>query len=186
MGITQFDEWVSQANIRERSQMKKLAGAQIAIEADHYLERLMNVPPTKEPLLSAIGGLPFALENTVNSHIAAWRAEEIKPFFVFSGLDGYKQDDVLEDAERNRDTHSQAWNMYEHQQPQEAVNTFGKSGAIKPKHIARFMQTILRKAGVPFMVAPYSAWAQLAFLEYVRCVINRYSVMGDDAHHHQN
>lgn len=165
MGVFQFEEWVSNANLRERSHFKTLKNASVAIEADHYLSRLMSVPPTKEPLLSAIGGLPFALRNTVASHLQILRDEGIKVFFVFNGMDGYRQDDVMEDAEKNRETHQNAWNMYEHQQPQEAVNTFGKSGAIKPGHIARFLQSILREAGVPFMVAPYSAWAQLAWLE---------------------
>lgn len=128
MGIRSFDDWVSSSGLRERSQLKQLANATVAIEAEQYLERLMNVLPTKEPLLSAIGGLPFALRNTVVNHVDIWRTHSITPFFVFSGIDGYKQDDPVATAEEGERMNEDAWKLYESGQPQEAVNTFGRSG----------------------------------------------------------
>lgn len=128
MGIRSFDEWISSSGLRERASMKSMNNATIAIEAEHYLDCLMKVAPTKEPLLSAIGGLPFGLKSHIVNHIGVWRAHGIAPFFVFAGIDGWKQDDTVADAEENGRINSEAWGMYEQGHPQDAVNTFGKSG----------------------------------------------------------
>jgi hypothetical protein len=164
--IRDFEEWT--APMAEVARMSTLSGATIGIEASDYLDRLdkFHVPVVhplvvKEPLTPALGGTPFGLKPIFRATIAAWRAQGITPLFVFSGLNVGKSDTALAEALRNSQTHSDAWALYDKNDPNNAVDTFRKSTAVAPESLFRLLQTILREEGVEFIVAPYGASAQV-------------------------
>ncbi|KAJ9637908.1 hypothetical protein H2199_007403 [Coniosporium tulheliwenetii] len=186
--INGFEEWAT--SLSEWYEIEQLSGAVIAIEAADYLNNLIRNSNTIEALLPALGGLPFSLRGYVLKDISILRSHGINPVFVFSGLDVGKDDNKRDAAFRASDEaariHASAWLQYDQHKPEEAVKTFKESGTqeeaaahalkvladlflavVKPEDLFRYLQKILREAGVPFQVAPYSALAQQRKLAYL-------------------
>ncbi|KIW03801.1 uncharacterized protein PV09_05102 [Verruconis gallopava] len=169
--ITQFAEW--SANIAETAALSTLSGSSIGIEAAEYLNRIQDfkLPPSQtagvqpEPLLPALGGVPFGLARVVRIHLEIWRRHGIKPVFVFSGLNLIKDD--FEPSEQAARKLEEAWRFYDANNALAAVETFKTSGAVKAHDLYRFLQTILREENIAWMVAPYMASAQLYYLAKV-------------------
>lgn len=181
--INSFDVWAQASNVLENSRLDELTGTVIAIEAAHYLSnRIFNDPQWREPLLPALGGVPFAMKRLVEGDLRKFKEHNITPIFVFGGLDvGKKDNTVFEASKKASSTCEAAWELYNQHQAQNAVDTFGNSctqpmayraligaadgevAAIRPGDLFRYLQSILRQAGVRFQVAPYSAWAQVSW-----------------------
>lgn len=100
----------------------------IGIEAAYYLDRLLNTPPSKEPLLSALGGFPFALKTHIENELETMQSLGIKPLFVFSGMDYVAKEKPSRELSDSVRLNSEAWSLYNQQSPVEAVETFGNSG----------------------------------------------------------
>ncbi|KAI9820963.1 MAG: hypothetical protein M1832_003435 [Thelocarpon impressellum] len=163
MAIRTFDDWAA-----ARAQTHPLGGLKdsvIGIEAAHYLQRLLATPPSKEPLLSALGGFPFALKSHIENELDSMQAAGITPLFVFSGLDVGPKHQPSRDEGLAARANTLAWELYDQHEPVKAVETFGDSGSVKPYSLFRFLQRILRDRKIEFMVAPYNACGQLAYLE---------------------
>ena len=121
-----FDEWATPS--LQPYPLAAIKDTVIGIEAAHYLDRLLNNPPSKEPLLSALGGFPFALRTHIENELEAMQSFGIKPLFVFSGMDfaaREKRTREMSDAVR---ANSEAWGLYNQHQAVRAVETFGNSG----------------------------------------------------------
>lgn len=169
--ITQFNEWSS--GLAETSGFSGIHGATVGIEATEYLNRIQDFklpltpegqqqPVQNEPLVPALGGLPFSLGRIVNAQLDTLKKHGIKPVFVFSGLNLQKDDFApSEAASRKLD---EAWRHYEANNAQMAVEAFRTCGAIKAQDLFRFLQSILKEREVPWVVAPYTATAQVMHL----------------------
>ena len=125
--IQSFDAFTE--GLLERGDLEELSGLSVAIEAAEYLRKKLYTAPTKEPLLPALGGLPFALKKTVLADLAEWKKAGITPVFVFSGLDLGKNAASFEKSEIASQTNRQAWESYGQNDAEGAVKTFGDSGA---------------------------------------------------------
>ena len=155
----------------------------MGIDAFHYLDLHLNHYATKEPLLIALGGFPFALKSNIEREIQALKTLGITCVFVFSGLEfGKKEHSFAAQAESARAL-DQAWNFYDQQQAEQVVDAFSAAGwsriclateslltliplgSAKPDSLFKFLQRILHEQGVEFMVAPYSAAAQVSLAE---------------------
>jgi hypothetical protein len=164
--ITQFKEWSE--NLQENAAFSSIAGSTIGIEAAEYLNRIQEfrLPRDKtagvqpEPLLPALGGVPFGLARVVRIHLEIWRRYNIKPIFVFSGLNLLK--DSFAESEQASRRLAEAWTYYDANNAALAVETFKESKAVKATDLFRFLQTILRENSVAWMVAPYTASAQVS------------------------
>lgn len=176
-----FDEWVNP--LTQYSSIDQFNGTVIAIDAAHYLNHLLydaTFTRFREPLLPALGGQPFVLKAHLQSEVHGLRQYGITPYFVFPGLDYGKKGNVGRGYEESLRLIGEAWNLYRSSQPGAAVETFGRSGkhrsaypeyrntrlicllgAIKPEALFRFMQSALQELEVEFVVAPYSASAQV-------------------------
>ena len=100
--IRDFEIWNN--NLGEASQLDELRGQRVGIEAAHYLQhRVLNHPHVKEPLVPALGGLPFGFEPHFKNDLEKFAASGVEPFFVFSGLDIAKQDKKAGKVERKAD-----------------------------------------------------------------------------------
>jgi len=124
--IHDFEGW--SASRVERSPLSALGGAVVAIEASFYLERLLTSRPSKEPLLAALGGTPFALRTHIENELEVLKSENITPVFVFGGLDVGKAYDPFAASNDAVRANVKAWELYDAHQPEPAVETFGNSG----------------------------------------------------------
>jgi hypothetical protein len=163
--IRQFDEWT--ASLAEFNNFDTITGATVGIEAADFISRLHQFPvpnidrPIKESLVPALGPIPFGLRSVVRNAITVWKAHGIIPYFVFSGLDVGKRDTSFEASEKAALINDQAWSLYYSSDATQSVNTFGRSDAVKPEDLFRYLQKVLREEEVKFIVAPYGAWAQV-------------------------
>ena len=123
--IHDFETWATPR--REINPLSDLAGTVIAIEADFYLDRLLNTT-SKEPLLAALGGSPFGLNEQIKSELRALQDADITPIFVFKGLDSGRRSDQFKEAGDVALANAEAWDLYSQHQAERAVETFGNSG----------------------------------------------------------
>ncbi|KAJ4268290.1 hypothetical protein NW762_002353 [Fusarium torreyae] len=160
------DSWINdQASTHDISELE---GCAIAVDATYYLGQLLETPPAHEPLLSALGGLT-GVEAHINQNLDLWAKFEIVPFFVFDGQPVTGQDDITLDRglQANKKT-DEAWNLYSQGAAEEAVTTFGTSpGAFNIQKLYPLLQAVLESRELHFLVAPYTACAQLAYFDMV-------------------
>ncbi|KAK7192192.1 XPG domain-containing protein [Paraphaeosphaeria sporulosa] len=162
--IRDFQTWNN--TIGEASQLEDLRGLRVGIEAAHYLDhRLLNRKSISEPLVPALGGLPLGFWLHIEEDLDKFATLQIEPFFVFSGLDIAKQDDPFRARQEGAAVNANAWHLYDSHEAEKSVHKFGQSPYVTPEDLFGALQTVLTKKKIPFMVAPYSAWAQLSYLE---------------------
>lgn len=182
--IAGFNEWAGAAQLGHTLPLEQLRNHRLGIEAEDYINNILINPPTREPLLPALGGLPFSLEDTVKNHLSSLSQHGIEPYFVFSGLSYTGQENKLQASLKAAKTVANAWELYGNSQPEHAVSEFGtlcthdfpcypRSGSCSPDehplgtldvdNVYRYMQFLLKKHGVSFLVAPYSAAAQVCW-----------------------
>jgi len=123
-----FDSWST--NRSETNTFSDLEGARIGIDASFYLNRLLSQSPSKEPLLPALGGLPFSLRANIENELQVFTNHNITPLFVFNGLDLGKRYQPFRASDNASRLHKEAWNLYDQRNSEKAVDTFGKSGMI--------------------------------------------------------
>ncbi|THZ36588.1 hypothetical protein D6C87_09066 [Aureobasidium pullulans] len=161
--ISGFNEWAASAQLGHTDSFVELNDRRLGIEAEDFIANILTTAPTKEPLLPALGGLPFALEEIIIQQVTTLKDHGCEPYFIFSGVVSNGQEERLQSAIRATKSIAKAWDLYGASQPEYAVTEFGTlSGTINVENIYRFVQDILRKNGVAFLVAPHSACAQLA------------------------
>jgi hypothetical protein len=120
-----FDEWANQ--LIEQSNLDELHGTNIALDAGHYLQSFLRDNP--EPLLPAVGGLPLAMKQVVQSELEFLKKCNITPYFVFPGLDAIgKKTDLFDASDRAIRVNGAAWSLYDQHQAEQAVAKFGESG----------------------------------------------------------
>ncbi|KAG9961067.1 PIN domain-like protein, partial [Aureobasidium melanogenum] len=161
--ISGFNEWAASAQLGHTDSFAELNERRLGIEAEDFIANILTTSPTKEPLLPALGGLPFALEETITNHVGVLRSYGCQPYFIFNGVTSNGQEERLQAATRATKSIANAWELYGASEPERAVAEFDTlSGTINVDNIYRFVQNILRKHDVDFLVAPHSACAQLA------------------------
>lgn len=126
--IYEFDQW--SANRVDTNQLSDLADSVLAIEASWYLDRLLNTGPSQESLLAALGGLPFALRAYVEDEFSTLQAHNIRPLFIFNGLNVGRKHAVFQHGESVSVVIEKAWDLYNQKDAQKAVDTFGSSGML--------------------------------------------------------
>ncbi|KAF9884592.1 hypothetical protein FE257_001414 [Aspergillus nanangensis] len=162
MPIRLLDDWlVSRTSSLPLSVLK---GSVVGIDASHYISQHLLHPSTREPLLVALGGFPFALKSNIERELQAFKELGIGCLFVFEGLDFGTKDQRPHVSPESVRAFEQAWDLYDQQHADKVVDAFSGAGTPRPKTLYRFLQRILRQNGVDYLVAPYSAAAQLSNL----------------------
>ncbi|QGA18185.1 hypothetical protein EYB26_005869 [Talaromyces marneffei] len=166
--IRALDDWAtSRAYTLALSSLK---GTVIGIDATYYLYQHLHHPSTREPLLIALGGFPFALRANIERELKELKELGIGCIFVFDGLQFGVEDSqnrVRTDSRRADSARAfeQAWDLYDQQQADQVVDAFSNAGNPEPVEFYRFLQRILYENNIDFFVAPYSAAAQLKYFE---------------------
>jgi hypothetical protein len=124
-----FKEWATTEGVTISGPIEQLRDKRLVIDAEDWLDTLLTSQPYREPLLPALGGLPFALRKHVNTHIAKYREAGITPTFVFNGLDLACRDRATITRESRLAARSldEAWRLYSESKADDAVAEFGKS-----------------------------------------------------------
>ena len=124
-----FKEWVRAEALEETSPLEEFRGTCIGIDADDYLTTLLSTAHTREPLLPALGGLPFALEKHVDQDLANFRNMGIRPLFVFNGVQVASRDRAMvrRESQKLAKMLDDAWAIYDQGRGEDSVNAFGKA-----------------------------------------------------------
>ncbi|TKA73403.1 hypothetical protein B0A55_04286 [Friedmanniomyces simplex] len=162
-----FKEWAQSESLEYNGKIEQFRKSCIAFDAEDYLDTLLTAALSREPLLPALGGLPFALQKHVDDDLQRFRDAEIKPVFVFNGLQAASKDGamVAREAKRAAKVLDDAWSIYDQGRGEDAVNAFGKACTYKTDHISRWLFAHLHKAGISVQTTPYSAAPQLVYMQ---------------------
>ncbi|KAL5513024.1 hypothetical protein ACEPAH_3422 [Sanghuangporus vaninii] len=167
MPIKHLDAYLSERKHVQTLPLSTLSDSRLGIDAAHYLQLLLDTPPSREPLLAATGGAPLALVSRLESDLRVLEKLRIKPVFVFPGLIPNKKirpQLQQEYAESIRDRQA-AWGKYENGQEDAATKLFEARANIVQWDIWRMVLRIFRHRNVEYLVAPYVSWAQLIYLQ---------------------
>eukprot|EP01083_Nonionella_stella_P063246 164351_1 len=123
-----------------------------------------------EPFQMAIGGQPLTLERSIDSEIKVLEQVKISPIFVFSGIvpprnSAHRPPLSSSRARKFIEKRHTAWKAFEDGQNRTAQHLFGQLGGYVSAALQRAVFDHLCTRGVRAIRAPYSAAAQLAFLE---------------------
>ncbi|KAJ5690222.1 hypothetical protein N7462_004614 [Penicillium macrosclerotiorum] len=200
MPIRPLDEWA--VGRTQSLPLSALKGAVVGIDASHYIQQHLVNQSTREALLGALGGFPFALKSNIEKELLAFKNLGVGCIFVFNGLDFGKRDQRPPPQSASARSFESAWELYDAQQADQVVDAFSNAGmhtfdvhltdirspslppcniitwlpdsptaaddqsagTPPPETLYKFLQRILSQNGVSFMVAPYSAAAQLSYL----------------------
>ncbi|CAG8920747.1 unnamed protein product [Penicillium salamii] len=200
MPIRPLDEWA--VGRTQSLPLSSLRDSVIGIDASHYINQHLVNQSTREALLGALGGFPFALRTNIEKELQVFKNLGVGCVFVFNGLDFGKKE--LRAQSQSSRSFEQAWDLYDQQQADQVVDAFSSAGmgsfypeppselvtglaslhrrqwnltnapttadtanppgTPPPETLFKFLQRILVQNGVQFMVAPYSAAAQLHYL----------------------
>ena len=129
MGSLAFKEWAITAGLANSNTIAQLKGRRVAISAEYYLNSLLTTVLTREPLLPALGGHPFALQKHIDADLRSFQEASISPLFVFGGLDPACRDRASFSKEGREAASSLdgAWNLYSQSRADDAVAEFGKT-----------------------------------------------------------
>jgi hypothetical protein len=156
--VQKFDLWASKHV--EYCPLQMLNDAVIGVDASYYLNLRLN-GNNEEPLKHALGGLPFTFKKAVEEDITFLRQKGITLVFVFDGLDYVNK--TLPDSQSVESSRVQdgAWHHYLTGDSKRTVTDFAKA-EYNVSATARSLQKLLAELDVQYMVAPYSATAQVS------------------------
>ena len=81
--ISGFNEWAASAQLGHTDSFVELNDRRLGIEAEDFIANILTTAPTKEPLLPALGGLPFALEEIIIQQVTTLKDHQE---VIFGGL----------------------------------------------------------------------------------------------------
>lgn len=213
--VRPLDEWA--AGRTQSLPLSALKGAVVGIDASHYINQHLVNQSTREALLGALGGFPFALRSNIEKELQTFKNLGVACVFVFNGLEfGQKEKDQRTPPQPpSARSFEQAWDLYDQQQADQVVDAFSNAGMTAyhpsspsspymapyhmdthphcwtptspwtpitpwtpisptladtdvpsgnppPETLYKFLQRILDQNGIDFIVAPYSAAAQVS------------------------
>lgn len=125
---TTFKDWCRAEGLESTGETEQFEHTRIAIDAEDYLHALLT-SSTREPLLPALGGLPFGLQKCVDDDIQAFSDADIEVIFVFNGLDVAAKDrqGVSREVAKASKVLDEAWAIYDQGRGDDAVAAFGKA-----------------------------------------------------------
>lgn len=162
--ITRVVDYLNERKHFQTLPLSTLSDTRLGIDAAHYLNALMESPPSREPLLAATGGLPLGLTQRLESDLRVLEKLHIKPVFVFPGIPPsrkFKAPQFHQEYAQACADRQAAWDQYEHGHEEEATRLFAGKAEIKHHDLWRMILRVFRHRNVEFLVAPYLAAPQV-------------------------
>lgn len=138
--------------------LEVLSDSVLGIEVDHYLRKIIQ--QSRSPIYTPWAGMSPSVLKTVEKDMETLQKNKIEPLFVFSGLQvsqQYEMDSNIRLANR-----SSALQDLEKRRNDETITAFAT--LTTPSDLALAFREFLRTKGTQFLVAPYFAGAQLAYM----------------------
>lgn len=126
--VRALDDWAASHTLS--LPLSSLKGAVIGIDASHYIYQHLHHHSTREPLLIALGGFPFALRNNIEQELQSFKNLGIACVFVFDGLEFGKRDPQTQARAERARAFEQAWDLYDKQQADKVVDAFSNAGKL--------------------------------------------------------
>ncbi|GAA5932273.1 hypothetical protein JCM1841_005180 [Sporobolomyces salmonicolor] len=167
MGIRALDTWLAERGLVKECPLSALSGMRLGIDANHYLRKLLTArdPSTSDTFTPAVGGAPLTLTAEIEKNMQTLEKHGIKPVFTFDGINPLDRQRPSPQEDQSSWRRGQAWEHYELGRVPLSQAEFGASNSILPKDVLRLVHRQFKQRHTEFIVAPYLAWAQLAYLE---------------------
>ncbi|KAJ2632233.1 hypothetical protein H4R22_001415 [Coemansia sp. RSA 1290] len=163
MPIRNIDVFVRELKLTQETRIGALSDTRLGIEGHNWLRQLMLSTRDGEP--TAMGGVSQALEAAIVKELQFFRSNGITPVFVFSGLLVARKDGRGIFKEDHRPAYRQAaWEQYAHGHAEQALRGWSTCSPQALTDTIPFVMRVLKAHGAEYMRAPYSSWAQLAYL----------------------
>ena len=124
--VRTFAEWTSGKRCLSTFPLSSLKDAAIGIDASYYLGLHLHHEPSKEPLLTALGGFPFGLKVLVEKELQDLKQLGITAVFVFPGLEFGKKEFFYDPQTADALGNDRAWELYDQGLGERVVEAFGK------------------------------------------------------------
>jgi hypothetical protein len=124
--VQALDDWAASRTLS--LSLSSLRGAVVGIDASYYISQHLHHHASREPLLIALGGFPFALKSTVEKELQTFKNLGIACVFVFNGLDFGKRDQQTQARTESGRAFEQAWELYDQQRADQVVGAFSNAG----------------------------------------------------------
>lgn len=124
-----FREWAKQEGLVQTVPIKEFKGAVIGYDAEDFVNILLSTEG-REPLLPALGGLPFTLKTHIDRELENIKKyTEKTPLFMFNGVDLALHDrkTISKESERAVRILDEAWRVYDNGDGDAAVRAFEKA-----------------------------------------------------------
>ncbi|KAG0166946.1 hypothetical protein DFQ30_006536, partial [Apophysomyces sp. BC1015] len=152
--------FTAERRLIQTSAVSQLKDVRLGIEGNYWLRKVL----AKEPVVVAMGGTPLNLRQSIEREIMAFKANHIQPIFVFPGLSITRKDKPFSSEDSRPSYRATGWDLYEKGKLEMALGNWGNSGGVHPADLLNQVFHILHENNVEFIRAPYSAWAQLAYM----------------------
>jgi len=190
MPIRHFDYYLSERQIIQKVPISQLKGTKIGIEGQNWLRKIIKPnlarysnsaeAKTLENITAnivAMGGtFPYnTFKALLEKEINNLRSLDIYPFFVFNGLSFLRKDKPFTSEDTRPVKRASGWDHYEKGKIENAHNTWSSSNSVHQNEFMNSVFKIFQENNIEFMRAPYSSWAQLAYLQQKGYVQSVYS-----------
>ncbi|CCG81031.1 XPG I-region protein [Taphrina deformans PYCC 5710] len=146
---------------RDRSQttsLEALSSSILGIEVDHYLRKLIQ--QSRSPLYTPWGGVAQSFFRIISHDLSILKQLNIKPFFVFTGLQIVSQHEA--DPNLRLAARTLALSSLERKRNEETIQAF--TALTSTIELVAALKRYLQAEQVDFLVAPYFAAAQLTYM----------------------
>ncbi|RMZ76349.1 hypothetical protein DV738_g5020, partial [Chaetothyriales sp. CBS 135597] len=160
MPIEKFDVWASR--LRQNFPLSTLKDAVLGIDASYYLDLALR--NNEEYLINAHGGLSFTLERELEDDLKVLQAAGVGAIFVFNGLSHVNKSPLGWQSAQSTQAIENGFIKIRNKEDQSKIAEEFSKAKYPVEILHRYLQQLLVKYGVDFLVAPYSATAQLAYM----------------------
>lgn len=134
-----LEEYLRSLQIIESRPLHELKNCKIGIDVFQFLRS--NNFSSKEPLHSALGGLPLLLEKLICKQLFLFHKWSIQPLFIFSGIKYSQNARAPFSSSRSRKyaaKRKQAWKLMSKHQTQKAIHLFSQISYVCSVHFVFF------------------------------------------------
>ncbi|KAJ2855639.1 hypothetical protein J3B02_002057, partial [Coemansia erecta] len=155
--------YVREMRLLQETRISALSETRLGIEGHNWLRQL--VQNTRDGDYVAMDGPPQALEAAIIGELQFFRKHNIVPVFVFNGLPVSRKDQRPFAKDDHRPAfRNAAWEAYWQGNIEQAQRSWSTSSPHAQGDMVPYVMQILQAQGAECMRAPYSSWAQLAYL----------------------
>ncbi|KAK9763372.1 hypothetical protein K7432_010006 [Basidiobolus ranarum] len=164
MPVRHFDIFTAERRLLQHSSLVLLKDIRLGIDGTYWLRKLLQ-STVREAAPAAMGGVPFGLKAAIERDLELFRSHNIQPFFVFNGLALIRKDKPFSSEDFRPQKRANAWDAYEKGKIDQAMSGWISSGSTYQPDLLSVVFEVLHSHDIEFIRAPYSAWAQLVYLE---------------------